>query len=59
LPLQLLLPELVPLPLGLLLIWQIRQISRGAPTRWPLLVFLARALFIITAYLYAFTLWTG
>jgi 1,4-dihydroxy-2-naphthoate octaprenyltransferase len=52
-------PGLLTLPLGLAQIWQIIRIFNGAKPRWRLLDFGSVALFVITAYLIAFTLWKG
>lgn len=59
LPARLMTPGLFTLPLGAFQIWQMRQISRGAPPRWPVFTLGARSLFILTAYFLAFALWTG
>jgi 1,4-dihydroxy-2-naphthoate octaprenyltransferase len=52
------LPAFLPLPLGLLQIWQMRRISDGAKPNWRALRLTALAIFATTAYLLAFAFWT-
>jgi len=58
LPLAIVLPALIPLPLGLLQIWQMRRIGGGAKPNWTTLGFTAVVLFGSVAYLLAFAFWT-
>jgi 1,4-dihydroxy-2-naphthoate octaprenyltransferase len=58
LPLAIVLPAFIPLPLGLLQIWQLRRISAGAKPNWTTLGFTAVVLFGSVTYLLAFTFWT-
>jgi len=58
LPLAIVLPALIPLPLGLLQIWQMRRIDAGAKPNWTTMGFTAVILFASVAYLLAFTFWT-
>ena len=58
LPLAIVLPALIPLPLGLLQIWQMRRIDAGAKPNWTTMGFTAVVLFASVAYLLAFTFWT-
>lgn len=58
LPLGIGLPAFLPLPLGLLQIWQMRRISDGAKPNWRALRLTAVALFGTTAYLLTFAFWT-
>ena len=57
-PLSLVIPGLVSLPLGFFQIWQISQIGGGAKPHWRLLRLTAAATVGLTAYLFAFSLWT-
>jgi len=50
---------ILPLPLGLFQIWQIRNISGGARPNWNLLTIGAGALFASMAYLLGFAFWTN
>lgn len=58
LPLAIVLPALLPLPLGLLQIWQMRRIAGGGKPNWTTMGFTAVVLFGSVAYLLAFTFWT-
>ena len=50
---------LLPLPLGLFQIWQIRSIAGGARPNWNVLTIGAGALFTSMAYLLGFAFWTN
>jgi len=50
-------PVLLPLPLGLLQIWQMRRIAGGARPNWNALTLGAVALFASVVYLMAFAFW--
>jgi 1,4-dihydroxy-2-naphthoate octaprenyltransferase len=52
-------PALLPLPVGLFQIWQMNQIAEGVKPRWRLLAITAMATFCLTAYMLAFSFWTG
>ena len=58
LPLAIVLPAFLPLPLGLLQIWQMRRIAGGGKPNWTTMGFTAVVLFGSVAYLLAFTFWT-
>ncbi len=58
LPLAIVLPALLPFPLGLLQIWQMRRITGGGKPNWTTMGFTAVVLFGSVAYLLAFTFWT-
>lgn len=58
LPIAIVLPALIPLPLGLLQIWQMRRIAGGGKPNWTTMGFTAVVLFGSVAYLLAFTFWT-
>ena len=58
LPLAIVLPAFIPLPLGLLQIWQMRRIAGGGKPSWTTMGFTAVVLFGSVAYLLAFTFWT-
>jgi 1,4-dihydroxy-2-naphthoate octaprenyltransferase len=58
LPLAIALPGFLPLPLGLLQIWQMRRIASGARPNWRNLALTAVVLFGSLAYLLAFAFWT-
>ena len=51
LPPRVALGALIPVPLGLAQIWQMRRIRQGFPPRWSSWTFSALALFALTAYL--------
>ena len=59
LPAFVVLPGLLPLPLGLLQIWQMWRISNGAKPNWNALTVGDLALFAAMAYLVAFAFWTN
>jgi 1,4-dihydroxy-2-naphthoate octaprenyltransferase len=50
-------PALLPLPLGIFQIWQMRRIAEGSPPNWNALVVGALALFGAMVYLIGFTFW--
>lgn len=52
-------PALIPLPLGLFQIWQMRQIANGAKPNWTTLALGAVALFAVMAYFLTFAFWTN
>jgi 1,4-dihydroxy-2-naphthoate octaprenyltransferase len=52
-------PAMLTLPIGAFQVWQMVQISNGAPPRWPILRLTAYASLGITAYLITFSLWIG
>jgi 1,4-dihydroxy-2-naphthoate octaprenyltransferase len=58
LPLAIVLPAFIPLPLGILQIWQMRRIVGGGKPNWTTMTFTAVILFGSVAYLLAFTFWT-
>jgi len=58
LPLPIVLPAFVPLPLGLLQIWQMRRIAAGGKPNWQTITLTGVVLFISEAYLLAFAFWT-
>lgn len=58
LPLHIVLPAFIPLPLGLLQIWQMRRIAAGAKPNWNTLTLTGVVLFISEVYLLAFAFWT-
>jgi 1,4-dihydroxy-2-naphthoate octaprenyltransferase len=57
-PTFVILPALLPLPLGLLQIWQMRRISAGIKPNWTALTLGSVALFGAMTYLIAFAFWT-
>jgi 1,4-dihydroxy-2-naphthoate octaprenyltransferase len=58
LPIAIALPAFLPLPLGLLQIWQMRRIAAGAKPNWTTLTLTAVVIFASMAYLLAFAFWT-
>jgi 1,4-dihydroxy-2-naphthoate octaprenyltransferase len=52
-------PALTVIPLGIYQIVQLVRLGEGAKPRWSLLTFTALATFSVTAYLFAYTFWTG
>jgi 1,4-dihydroxy-2-naphthoate octaprenyltransferase len=58
LPVLITFPAILPLPLGLLQIWQMIRIGTGAKPNWRLLHINAVALFTATVYLLTFGFWT-
>lgn len=58
LPWAIALPAFIPLPIGLLQIWQMRRIAAGGKPNWTTMAFTAVVLFGSVAYLLAFTYWT-
>lgn len=58
LPAAIALPAFLPLPLGMLQIWQMRRIAAGARPNWRSLTLTAVVLFASMAYLLAFAFWT-
>jgi 1,4-dihydroxy-2-naphthoate octaprenyltransferase len=57
-PLFAALPAFLPLPLGLLQIWQYRRLSTGSKPNWTALTLNGLALFAAMAYLFAYSFWT-
>jgi 1,4-dihydroxy-2-naphthoate octaprenyltransferase len=57
LSLSLLWPAFLTLPFALFQILQLRNISLGAPTNWPLLTVTALSVFGLTAYFLSLTFW--
>ena len=51
-------PALLTLPVGLLQIWQMRQISNGQKPNWRALTLTAVVLFAVMAYLFTWAFWT-
>lgn len=51
-------PAFFTLPLGLLQVWQVRQIANGAKPNWTALTLGGLVLFAAMAYLIAFAFWT-
>jgi 1,4-dihydroxy-2-naphthoate octaprenyltransferase len=58
LPLAIVLPAYLPLPIGLLQIWQMRRIAAGVKPNWTTLTLTAVVLFASEVYLLAFAFWT-
>lgn len=58
LPWAIALPAFIPLPIGLLQIWQMRRIAAGGKPNWTTMAFTAVVLFGSVTYLLAFTYWT-
>lgn len=58
LPWAVALPAFIPLPIGMLQIWQMRRISAGGKPNWTTMAFTAVVLFGSVTYLLAFTYWT-
>lgn len=58
LPAAIAFPAFLPLPLGLLQIWQMRRIAAGARPDWRALGLTAVALFASVTYMLAFAFWT-
>jgi 1,4-dihydroxy-2-naphthoate octaprenyltransferase len=58
LPWAVALPAFIPLPIGMLQIWQMRRISAGGKPNWTTVAFTAVVLFGSVTYLLAFTYWT-
>ena len=54
-----LLAGLLSMPVGLFQIFQMRNIANGGKPNWNMLIIGAASLFVITAYLLAFTFWTN
>lgn len=57
-PLAIALPAFIPLPLGLLQIWQMRRIAAGGKPNWNSLTLTAVVLFASVSYLLAYAFWT-
>jgi len=57
-PLAIVLPAFLPLPLGILQIWQMRKIADGAKPNWLGLTLTPVVIFGSMAYLLAFAFWT-
>lgn len=58
LPIAIVLPAFIPLPIGLLQIWQMRRIASGGRPNWTTMAFTAVVIFGSVTYLLAFTFWT-
>lgn len=58
LPLSIGLPAFLTFPLALFQVWYMVRIAGGAKPNWRALLFVASALYALTAYLIAFALWT-
>jgi 1,4-dihydroxy-2-naphthoate octaprenyltransferase len=58
LPSSISIPAFLPLPLGLLQIWQMRRISAGLKPNWTTLILNAIVLFSLMSYMLAFGFWT-
>jgi len=58
LPSAIVLPAFLPLPLGILQIWQMRRIAEGARPNWLGLTITPVVMFGTMAYLLAFAFWT-
>ncbi len=56
-PRRIILPEFITLPLGILQIWQMRQIADGGKPNWKALSLTATALIGTTIYLLTFSFW--
>ncbi len=56
-PLSLLWPAFLTLPFALFQIYQLRNLSLGAPTNWTLLTVTALSVFGLTAYFLSLTFW--
>ena len=57
LPLFAMVAGLLPLPVGLFQVWQMRRIANGQKPNWNALTIGALALFALTAYLQAYAFW--
>lgn len=57
-PPAILLPSFIAFPLGLLQIWQMRQIASGVKPNWPSLTVNAAALVGTIIYLLSYSFWT-
>jgi len=58
LPTFVVIPSLIPLPLALLQIWQMRRIASGLKPNWTAVTLNGLVIFAATAYLIAFAFWT-
>jgi hypothetical protein len=58
LPLVIAVPAFIPFPLGMLAVWQMMRIGSGARPNWRAFTLTAVTLFVSTAYLVTFALWT-
>ena len=58
-PLSLLWPAFLTLPFALFQIFQLRNLSLGAPTNWTLLTVTALSVFGLTAYFLSLSFWLG
>lgn len=58
LTLAIVIPALIPLPLGLLQIWQLRRVASGSRPNWTTIAFTSVVLFGSVVYLLAFSFWT-
>jgi len=57
-PRAILLPVFIPIPLGLLQIWLMRQIEGGAKPNWKALTLNAAVMIGLTIYLFSYGFWT-
>ena len=57
LPLRIVGPTFIALIPAGFLIWIYAGLERGAPVRWPLIIFLALVSFLLPVYLITFTAW--
>ena len=58
LPISIGLPAFLTFPLALFQIWYMNRIAGGIKPNWTLLMFVATAIFGLSAYLTTFALWT-
>jgi 1,4-dihydroxy-2-naphthoate octaprenyltransferase len=58
LPTFIVIPSLIPLPLALLQIWQMRRIASGVKPNWTAVTLNGLAIFAAAAYLITFAFWT-
>jgi 1,4-dihydroxy-2-naphthoate octaprenyltransferase len=58
LPTFVVIPSLIPLPLALLQIWQMRRIASGVKPNWTAVTLNGLAIFAAAAYLITFAFWT-
>ncbi|MFO8037435.1 MAG: hypothetical protein R6U57_12495 [Anaerolineales bacterium] len=57
-PSRFVVPVLFALPFGMFQVWYLYKMSQGAPTRWKLLTLTSVVLFLLPAYLFAYSFWT-
>lgn len=58
LPLSIGVPAFLTFPLALFQVWYMNRIASGGKPNWRALLFVASAIYVLTAYLTAFALWT-